>query len=404
MVRAAAKNLRTWAWSPRRPTIRRLRSSTERVRSGRHPASACPCHVAHTAAHDAAIGGLVDGAARPPVSRRRHRAEWLDDGARPRSAADPAPHARHGPRCSATGRTRTSRAPATGSGTRAGGTAWSSTAATALSYLNIFDGDAAWRLVHELAADAGAAGTAVAIIKHANPCGAAVAGDLVRPSTGPWSATRLRLRWRGGPRPDRSPLELADAIAAGPQADVIIAPSFAPGRRRAPAARRKATRLLSAPVPEAVLRQLRSSGASAGAGAPTVSSPPHGVAVASPPADPPRTNGPTWCWPGGCADARRPTPSRSSMTARRSASAPGSSPGWWRPRSRSRRRVRRAKGAAGASDAFFPFPDGLLVLAEAGCGGGRAAGWVGADADWSRRPPKKPGLAMVMTGERHFRH
>ena len=48
-----------------------------------------------------------------------------------------------------------------------------------LSYLNIFDGDAAWRLVHELAADAGDGQVAVAIIKHANPCGAAVAGDLV---------------------------------------------------------------------------------------------------------------------------------------------------------------------------------------------------------------------------------
>ncbi len=38
-----------------------------------------------------------------------------------------------------------------------------------LSYLNLFDGDAAWRLVHELAEDAGQ--PAVAIIKHANPCG-----------------------------------------------------------------------------------------------------------------------------------------------------------------------------------------------------------------------------------------
>jgi phosphoribosylaminoimidazolecarboxamide formyltransferase/IMP cyclohydrolase len=50
---------------------------------------------------------------------------------------------------------------------------------SALSYLNLFDGDAAWRLVHELAADAGEGRAAVAIIKHANPCGAAVARDLV---------------------------------------------------------------------------------------------------------------------------------------------------------------------------------------------------------------------------------
>ena len=43
----------------------------------------------------------------------------------------------------------------------------------ALSYLNFYDTDAAWRLVHDLGAE-----PAVAIIKHANPCGVAVADDL----------------------------------------------------------------------------------------------------------------------------------------------------------------------------------------------------------------------------------
>ena len=46
-----------------------------------------------------------------------------------------------------------------------------------LSYLNIFDTDAAWRLVHELVADGGD-DQAVAIIKHANPCGVALHADL----------------------------------------------------------------------------------------------------------------------------------------------------------------------------------------------------------------------------------
>ena len=46
-----------------------------------------------------------------------------------------------------------------------------------LSYLNLFDADAAWRLVHELRRRR-AGRPAVAIIKHANPCGAAVAADL----------------------------------------------------------------------------------------------------------------------------------------------------------------------------------------------------------------------------------
>src|SRR5919204_5869497 len=43
----------------------------------------------------------------------------------------------------------------------------------ALSYLNLFDAEAAWQLVHELPG-----GPAAAVIKHANPCGVAVAGDI----------------------------------------------------------------------------------------------------------------------------------------------------------------------------------------------------------------------------------
>ena len=46
-------------------------------------------------------------------------------------------------------------------------------AGSALSYLNLFDADAAWRLVHELAIDVPGL-CAVAIIKHANASGAAV--------------------------------------------------------------------------------------------------------------------------------------------------------------------------------------------------------------------------------------
>ena len=63
----------------------------------------------------------------------------------------------------------------------------------------------------------------------------------------------------------------------------------------------------------------------------------------------------------------------------------------------------RARGGAGASDAFFPFPDGLEVLARAGVaavvqpGGSIRDGEVIAVAD-------AMGLAMVTTGERHFRH
>jgi len=62
-----------------------------------------------------------------------------------------------------------------------------------------------------------------------------------------------------------------------------------------------------------------------------------------------------------------------------------------------------AKGAVVASDAFFPFADGLLAAAEAGAtaviqpGGSIRDDEVIAAAD-------EAGLAMVMTGMRHFRH
>jgi len=62
-----------------------------------------------------------------------------------------------------------------------------------------------------------------------------------------------------------------------------------------------------------------------------------------------------------------------------------------------------ARGSACASDAFFPFPDGLLQAAEAGAtaiiqpGGSIRDEEVIAAAD-------EAGLAMAFTGVRHFRH
>ena len=61
------------------------------------------------------------------------------------------------------------------------------------------------------------------------------------------------------------------------------------------------------------------------------------------------------------------------------------------------------RGAAVASDAFFPFSDGLMAVAEAGAtsviqpGGSQRDDEVIAAADAA-------GLAMVFTGRRHFRH
>jgi len=63
----------------------------------------------------------------------------------------------------------------------------------------------------------------------------------------------------------------------------------------------------------------------------------------------------------------------------------------------------RTKGAVAASDAFFPFPDGVEVCADAGAtaiiqpGGSKRDEEVIAAAD-------ARGMTMVFTEMRHFRH
>jgi phosphoribosylaminoimidazolecarboxamide formyltransferase/IMP cyclohydrolase len=63
----------------------------------------------------------------------------------------------------------------------------------------------------------------------------------------------------------------------------------------------------------------------------------------------------------------------------------------------------RAAGAVAASDAFFPFRDGLDTLADAGVS-------VIAEPGGSRNDQEvidaanERGLALVFTGMRHFRH
>ncbi|HET9442688.1 MAG TPA: bifunctional phosphoribosylaminoimidazolecarboxamide formyltransferase/IMP cyclohydrolase, partial [Acidimicrobiales bacterium] len=124
----------------------------------------------------------------------------------------------------------------------------------ALSYLNYYDTEAAWHLIHDLGA-----GPACAIIKHANPCGAAVAGDLAEAYARALAADDKSAF--GGIVAVNGPIteDVAEAVAGGPQADVIIAPEWSPGAVDRLISRRKTTRLLkaAAPAPEPLhLRQL----------------------------------------------------------------------------------------------------------------------------------------------------
>jgi len=63
----------------------------------------------------------------------------------------------------------------------------------------------------------------------------------------------------------------------------------------------------------------------------------------------------------------------------------------------------RAKGASLASDAFFPFPDALEVAADAGATAVIHPGGSKGD-DAVLRAAEERGMAVVLTGRRHFRH
>ncbi|MDB5293716.1 MAG: cyclohydrolase / Phosphoribosylaminoimidazolecarboxamide formyltransferase [Phycisphaerales bacterium] len=63
----------------------------------------------------------------------------------------------------------------------------------------------------------------------------------------------------------------------------------------------------------------------------------------------------------------------------------------------------RAKGAVAASDAFFPFPDGPQLLLDAGVTAIIHPGGSVKDKE-SLEVANKAGAAMVLTGQRHFKH
>ncbi len=278
-----------------------------------------------------------------------------------------------------------------------------------LSYLNLFDADAAWRLAFELsltpAGRGGAAGSepAAVIVKHANPCGAAVAADLA-------SAYRRALECDpvsafGGVVALSAPVTaaVAEAVADGPQMDVIVAPSYAPEALERLARRRKSTRLLSAPAPEPLGRVVRSLGDSFLVQEPDrfIAKPEDWrVVTRAAPTDE------QWAdllvawkvcaWTSSNAVV---------VVARRQAVGVGAG-------QQSRvgaaeiavaKAKERAVGGAAASDAFFPFPDGVEVLARAGVAAVvQPGGSVGDDAVVAAAD--EAGIAMVFTGERHFRH
>jgi len=268
----------------------------------------------------------------------------------------------------------------------------------ALSYLNIYDADAAMQLVYDLGD-----GPAAVIVKHANPCGVGLASSLE-------AAYQLALECDersafGGVVALNRPIDLATAerMVAGPQADVIVAPGYEDGVIEALAKRRKSTRVIESPPPEVPALHLRQVGGG------FLAQQAHHFASQRAEWKVVTKVVPTdeqWidaelAW-RVCGHVRS-----NAIVLVRDGQAVGIGAGQQNRveagEIAAKKAAGRAKGGACASDAFYPFPDGVEAAAEAGVavvvqpGGSVSDDKIIATAD-------QLGLAMIFTGERHFLH
>lgn len=274
-------------------------------------------------------------------------------------------------------------------------------AGVALSYLNIFDADAAWNLAHDLAGEFGE--PAVAIIKHANPCGAAVADTLAGAYQAAFECDPRSAF--GGIVATSAPIDTAtvQAMVDAAQADVVIAPGYDDAVVDALVAKRRNTRLLRlappGPAPRA-LRQLNDTWLVQGPHRFASGRADWRVVTEREPTDP-ELNDAAFAW-RVCGWVKS-----NSIVLAKDGTAWGIGAGQQNRVEAGQiaadKAAGRAQGGACASDAFYPFPDGIEAAAGAGVAVIIQPGGSVRDDECIAKADEL-GVAMVFTGERHFLH
>ena len=280
-----------------------------------------------------------------------------------------------------------------------------------LSYNNINDTDAAYELVGEFDP---AVSAACAIIKHANPCGVALAGSLKQaylealtcdPTSAFGGIIALNRTLDG---------ETAEEIVKL-FTEVIIAPDADDDARKILAAKKNLRLLVAGGLPDPLTPNLTFRSVAGGF---LVQSRDNGrvsrdmlkVVTRRSPGEREiadmllaftigkhvKSNAIIYVKDGSTAGIGAGQMSRvdSARIAAIKAQDAARIAGWDQP---------RTVGSAAASEAFFPFPDGLMVVAEAGATAVIQPGGSVKDADVIAAADEA-GLAMVFTGMRHFRH
>jgi len=278
----------------------------------------------------------------------------------------------------------------------------------AMSYNNYVDADAAWRAAwdHE--------GPAVAIIKHANPCGIAVGEDIAAAhakahATDPVSA------YGGVIAANRTVTAAAARQIAPVFTEVVVAPGFEPEALEILRAKKNLRLLVVPEAPSAAVETRPISGgllvqatdrfqadgddpaswtlATGEAASPEVLA---DLAFAWKAVRAAKSNAILLAKDGaavgiGMGQVNRVDSCRLSVERANTLAEGESGP------------VERARGAVAASDAFFPFADGLQVLLDAGVTAVVQPGGSIRDEEVVKAA-EAAGITMYLTGTRHFAH
>jgi phosphoribosylaminoimidazolecarboxamide formyltransferase/IMP cyclohydrolase len=277
-----------------------------------------------------------------------------------------------------------------------------------LSYNNLNDTDAAFELVAEFELPA------VAIIKHANPCGVAVGKNLAEAYAKALACDPVSAY--GGIVAVNRPLDAATAELVGKLfAEVVIAPEIDAAAREALRRKTQLRVLRTGGLPDSVapgmtlrslaggyLLQTRDNGRVGASDLKTVTKRApsarelEDLLFAFRVAKHVKSNAIVYAKVGATVGIGAGQMSRvdSSRIAAWKAAESGKAAGLAES---------PAKGSVVASDAFFPFADGLLAAVEAGATAVIQPGGSIRDPDVIAAADQA-GIAMVFTGMRHFRH
>ena len=264
-----------------------------------------------------------------------------------------------------------------------------------LSFNNLVDAEAAWRLAGDLA------GAGAVIVKHTNPCGAAARRTVAEAFRAAWECDP-QSAFGGVVALNRSVDADCAALVSEHFVEVVIAPAVTPPAQEVLAARAN-LRVLEAPPARNAdwdLRRLEGGMLVQRHDQVERTHAEWTVAAGEEP------DGDAWADLEFAWTVAAHTKSNAVVIAT-DRTAVGVGAGDQSRVGAAERAVRRAgeraAGSVAASDAFFPFRDGLDVLADAGVtavvepGGSRRDDEVIAAAE-------ERGVTLVFTGRRHFRH